>query len=114
MPDADVVAVLRQIRRGLASVEASCSGLQWQGQGDYISDVMTFPDGFWRVTFSDSEAVLSIFDIETIDGDCDFFILSASSSEPEGIALVEFRDCIGIINVSASGLWFLTMEQLAP
>lgn len=112
--DADVSAVLRQVQRELGPLEAACAGLQWQGTGDWVSNVITFPDGFYRMTFSDPAARLSSVRIEDVAGDCGYASLMATSAEPEAQVMNELRECQGILTISASGPWFLTMEQLAP
>lgn len=114
MPDADVSAVLRQVQRQIGPLEAACSGLQWQGSGDWVSNVITFPDGFYRITFSNPEALFSALSIEEISGDCDFFLMSLTAQQTEGQEVMDLRECVGIIDLSARGTWFLTLEQLAP
>lgn len=103
-----------QVQVAIGTMRAFCEGYTFTSEDygiDVVTDVIVFRDGTYRGIF-DAEESASL-SIEEASGDCDFaFWQDTINDEGPDQELVEFEDCVGIIEVSASAPWTFVLEPI--
>lgn len=109
----EALAVMQTI---ISTYQAQCNGLVFNSEDYDSTDVVigpvAIPDGTYRVTF-EARGFASVT-LDALEGDCGLLsLMTVGDLEGGSVQDVwELEGCNGLIDVSASSAWTLTLEPL--
>lgn len=114
--------ILEDVKNYIGILRSLCDNLSFAGTADTVTDLVTFPAGTYRATFT-TDGYGSVIETTVDNGMCGagtsflqsalFIVTKGNAAEGAQAIFTAKSDCTGIIEVkNVQGEWSLTFERL--